>query len=104
MAEEEGFKSSVLEEERPVAVTFWSPMVQKALEMMPMIEGTVENLGDKVKLVKMDTYRNQRVAKRFGVSQNPTIVFFNRGEVVATLVEDEITEASIREVLNNCGC
>lgn len=104
IAEEEGFKSSVLEEERPVAVAFWSPMVQKALEMMPMIEATVEGFDGKVKLAKMDTYRNQRVAKRYNVSQNPTIVFFNKGEVVATLVEDEITETSIREVLNNCGC
>lgn len=103
IAEEEGFKSSVLEEERPVAVVFWSPMVQKALEMMPMIESTIDSYGDKVKLAKMDTYRNQRVAKRYGVSKNPTIVFFHKGEVVATLVEDEITEASIQKVLENCA-
>lgn len=100
IAEEEGFRKSVLEEERPVAVAFWSPMVQKALEMMPSIENTVGAYGDKVKLVKMDTYRNQRVAKRYGVTKNPTIVFFHKGEVIATLVEDAINEGSIRQVLD----
>jgi len=100
IAEEEGFRKSVLEEERPVAVAFWSPMVQKALEMMPSIENTVGAYGDKVKLVKMDTYRNQRVAKRYGVTKNPTIVFFHKGEVIATLVEDAINEGGIRQVLD----
>ncbi|HHW98750.1 MAG TPA: thioredoxin-disulfide reductase [Firmicutes bacterium] len=100
IAEEEGFRTSVLEEERPVAVAFWSPMVQKALEMMPLIENTIATYGDKVKLAKMDTYRNQRVAKRYGVTQNPTIVFFHKGEVAETLVEDAINEESIRQVLD----
>lgn len=100
IAEEEGFRKSVLEEERPVAVAFWSPMVQKALEMMPLIENTVNTYGDKVKLAKMDTYRNQRVAKRYDVTKNPTILFFHNGEVVDRLVEDEISEESIRQLLD----
>ena len=61
---------------------------------------TIATYGDKVKLAKMDTYRNQRVAKRYGVTQNPTIVFFHKGEVAETLVEDAINEESIRQVLD----
>ncbi|HHY09500.1 MAG TPA: thioredoxin-disulfide reductase [Firmicutes bacterium] len=97
--EEEGFKDSVLAETRPVAVAFWSPMVDKALEMMPLIETTFDSYGDKVKLVKIDTYRNERVARRYGVEKNPTLVFFHNGETGKTLAEDAITEDSIREVL-----
>jgi len=99
IVEEEGFRQSVLEEGRPVAVVFWSPMVQKAIEMMPTIETTIDSYGEKVKLWKMDTYRNQRVANRYNVTKNPTIVLFNKGEVVATLEEDAITEDSIRQAL-----
>lgn len=99
MVEEEGFKSSVLDEKLPVAVTFWSPMVEKAVEMAPMIETTLDRFSDKLKLVKMDTYRNQRVANRYEVTKNPTIVFFKNGEVVATLVEDEITPDSITQTV-----
>ena len=96
MIEEEGFRDSVLAEPRPVAVVFWTPMGGKSIEMMPMIEGTVSSYGNAVKLWKMDTYRNQRVATRYGVVQNPTVLFFHNGEVVSRLVEDEITEAAIK--------
>lgn len=96
MIEEEGFRDSVLEEPRPVAVVFWTPMGGKSIEMMPMIEGTVSSYGNAVKLWKMDTYRNQRVATRYGVVQNPTVLFFHNGEIVSRLVEDEITEAAIK--------
>lgn len=99
IAEEEGFHSAVLGEDRPVAVVFWSPMVQKAIEMMPMIETTIDSYDKKVKLWKMDTYRNQRVANRYGVTKNPTVIFFKDGQVIGTLVEDDITEDAIRTVL-----
>lgn len=96
LIEEEGFRDSVLEEPRPVAVVFWTPMGGKSIEMMPMIEGAIASYGQEVKLWKMDTYRNQRVATRYGVVQNPTVLFFHNGEIASRLVEDEITEESIK--------
>jgi len=96
LIEEEGFRDSVLAESRPVAVVFWTPMGGKSIEMMPMIEGALASGGQSVKLWKMDTYRNQRVATRYGVVQNPTVLFFHRGEVASRLVEDEITEVAIK--------
>lgn len=99
IAEEEGFHASVIDEERPVAVVFWSPMVERAIQAMPMIEATIESYNKQVKLWKMDTYRNQRVAKRYGVTENPTIVFMLKGEAIGTLVDTEVTEDNIRQVL-----
>jgi len=101
IAEEEGFHASVIDEERPVAVVFWSPMVEKAILAMPMIEATIESYNKQVKLWKMDTYRNQRVAKRYGVTENPTIVIMHKGEPIATLVDTEVTEDNIRQALMN---
>ncbi len=97
--EEEGFKESVLAEERPVAVVFWTPMSNRCLEMMPNIESALTVFGDKVKTWKLDTYRNRRVASRYGVTQNPTIVFFHRGQVAARLVDAEITAEAINTTL-----
>ncbi len=97
--EEEGFKDSVLAEKRPVAVVFWTPMDSKCLEMMPSIESALSGFGNKIKTWKLDTYRNRRVAARYGVTQNPTIVFFHRGQVAARLVVTEITAAAIDDTL-----
>ena len=100
LIEEEGFRDTVLLEQRPVAVMFWTPMSQKCLDMMPMMESAMGSFGDQIKLWKLDTYRNQRVARRYGVSQNPTILFFNNGEMVSLLCEDEINDTSIKTALN----
>ncbi len=101
LIEEEGFRDTVLMETRPVAVLFWTPMSQKCLAMMPMMEAAVQAFGDSVKLWKLDTYRNQRVAKRYGVSANPTLLVFHNGEMVQLLSEDEITAESITAAIGN---
>jgi len=97
--EEEGFKDSVLAETRPVAVVFWTPMSSRCLEMMPHIETALGAFGDNIKTWKLDTYRNRRVASRYGVTQNPTIVVFHNGQVAARLVDQEITAAAIEKAI-----
>ncbi|MBT9136167.1 MAG: Thioredoxin reductase [Firmicutes bacterium] len=99
--EEEGFAESVLHESRPVAVAFWTPMIPKCIEIMPVIETAIAAYGTQAKLWKLDTYRNQRVAKRYGVVQQPTVLFFHQGEVVNRLGEDEITPAAIKGILDS---
>lgn len=98
--EEEGFKSFVIGENRPVAVVFWSPMDELCLNMMPVIENAIACYGDRVKLWKMDTYRNQRIAARYNVKTNPAILFFHEGEVSFRLERSQITEDSIRSYLD----
>jgi thioredoxin reductase (NADPH) len=63
LAEEEGFKSQVLNHTEPVMVAFWAPQVEASIAAVSQLEKIVDKLGDSVKLVKMDTYRNERVAR-----------------------------------------
>jgi len=94
--EEEGFNNFVLNEPHPVAAVFWSPFDEACIDVMPLIEKTIASYNDKVKLWKMDTYRNQRMASRFGVKNNPSILFFRDGRMESRLNPDEITEDSIK--------
>lgn len=97
--EEEGFRASVLQENRPVAVVFWTPMSQKCLELMPVIEKTVAGYGNAIKLWKLDTYRHQLVAKRYGITYNPTVLFFNHGVAASRLIDAEITTATLDTII-----
>ena len=98
--EEEGFRNFVLDERRPVAVVFWSPMDEVCINVMPLIEKTIASYDGEFKLWKMDTYRNQRIASRFGIKENPAILFFKEGELKSRLNSKEITENAIKACLN----
>ncbi|ATW27355.1 thioredoxin-disulfide reductase [Candidatus Formimonas warabiya] len=82
LAEEEGFKERVLQAQEPVLVVFWAPQIEESITAVSELEKIVSALEGKVKLVKIDTYRNQRVAQRYGITQIPSAVIFRQGEMV----------------------
>ncbi|MCK4257898.1 MAG: thioredoxin-disulfide reductase [Halanaerobiales bacterium] len=80
IAEEEGFKTDVLDVDKPVLVIFWSPTVESTFETISMLE----NLGldeKNIKLVKVDTYKNGLIADRYEIKAIPTLLYFVGGEV-----------------------
>ncbi len=100
LAEEGGFKEQVLNAPKPVMVAFWAPQIEASIAAVSELEKIVDQLGGSVKLVKMDTYRNEKVAKRYGVEEIPSVVFFNNGEVVAK-VSGSISRDVIMNQLNS---
>ncbi|MFY9140142.1 MAG: thioredoxin domain-containing protein, partial [Thermacetogeniaceae bacterium] len=69
----------------PVMVAFWAPQVEESIAAIAELEKIADKLGDSVKLVKMDTYRNQRVASRYGIKEIPSLLLFNKGEVAVKI-------------------
>ncbi len=97
--EEEGFIEDVVDVETPVIVAFWSPASEASMAAMPKIEAAVKELGEAVKLVKIDMYRNKRISTRFEIVEVPTVTVFNKGEVVEKMVGETITtEALVNKV------
>jgi len=80
--EEEGFREMVLDPEEPVMVAFWSPTSQASLDFLPVVERVAAAREGKLNLVKIDIYKNQRVAGRYGVAEAPTMAFFKGGQLV----------------------
>ncbi len=80
--EEEGFREMVLDRENPVMVAFWSPTSQVSLDFLPAVERIAEQRAGKLNLVKIDIYKNQRVAGRYGITEAPTMAFFRKGQLV----------------------
>lgn len=80
--EEETFRESVLEPEVPVMVAFWSPTSQASLDFLPAVERIARERKGQMEFVKIDIYKNQRVAKRYGIDTAPTIAFFRSGELI----------------------
>lgn len=80
ISEDEGFKTDVLDANRPVLVCFWSPTVKSTFETISMLEGL--GLDEKnVKLVKIDTYKNRLIADRYEIKAVPTLLYFSNGQL-----------------------
>ena len=72
--------------------------MEKAVELA-LIERSIHRFSGQLKWVKIDTYRNVRVAQRYGVVKNPSILFFQNGQVAAALEDDAITEDALAQAI-----
>ncbi len=80
------FEADVLKSEVPVLVDFWAPWCGPCKMIGPIIEEMASELGDDVKIGKVNVDNNQELAGQFGVRGIPTIMVFKGGEVVDSFV------------------
>jgi thioredoxin 1 len=59
----------------------------------PVLEELDSEMGDKVKIVKIDVDENQETAGKFGVMSIPTLIVLKDGEVVDKVVGFQPKEA-----------
>jgi thioredoxin 1 len=50
--------------------------------MHPILEQLSKQLGDQVRIVKIDVDKNQQLASQLQVSSVPTLAIFKNGEIV----------------------
>jgi thioredoxin 1 len=82
-----------------VLVDFWAPWCGPCKMIAPVLEELDGDMGDKVKIVKVDVDENQETAGKFGVMSIPTLLVLKDGEVVDKAVGYQPKEA-LAEVLN----
>ena len=62
-------------------VDFYATWCGPCKMMPPILQELKNNVGDAVKVVKIDVDKNQTVAQRFGVRSVPTLILFKQGKV-----------------------
>jgi thioredoxin 1 len=76
-----------------VLVDFWAPWCGPCKMIAPVLEELDSELGDKVKIVKLDVDENQETAGKYGVMSIPTLLLLKDGEVVDKVVGFQPKEA-----------
>ena len=88
----ENFESEVLKADKPVILDFYADWCGPCKMMSPIIDEIAEELGDRVKVGKVNSDDEMDLAEQFGIMSIPTIIVFKNGEVTETFVG--VTEKS----------
>lgn len=80
------FDTDVLSSGAPVVVDFWAEWCGPCKQIAPTLEEISEELGDKVKVVKINIDENPGTPSKYGVRGIPTLMLFKDGEVTGTQV------------------
>ena len=78
-----GFQRQVEKSDLPLLVDFWAPWCGPCRMMAPAFEQAARALEPHVRLVKVNTDEEQRLAGRFQIRGIPTLVLLHRGQEVA---------------------
>ena len=83
---ENNFEEEVMKSDRKVIVDFSADWCGPCKMMSPVIDEIAEELGDKVKVGKVNSDENMNLLERYGIMSIPTIIIFENGEVSKTFV------------------
>ncbi|TDQ83439.1 thioredoxin [Dongia mobilis] len=83
------FEADVLKSSEPVLVDFWAEWCGPCKAIAPVLEEIAQEMGGKLKIVKVDIDRNAQTPKKYGIRGVPTLMLFKDGQVAATKVGAE---------------
>ena len=96
MINTQSFDAEVLQSAIPVVVDFWAPWCGPCKALNPILEKVEAQVGDKVKIVKVNIDESPEVASKYSIMSIPTMLFFKDGSVMDQLVglvqKDKIVE------------
>ena len=96
---DDSFDSDVLKAQGPVLVDFWAEWCGPCKQIGPALEEISTELGERVRVVKLNIDENPQTPGRYGVRGIPTMMVFKDGKVASTKV-GAMPKSKIVEWLN----
>jgi thioredoxin 1 len=97
-ANDQNFKSEVLESETPVLVDFWAEWCGPCRMMAPVIESISNKYSAQLKVCKLDADANQQSAADYQITGLPCCIVFNNGKEITRIVGFRSEDAMVDEL------
>lgn len=81
----ENWKTEVLESEVPVLVDFWATWCGPCRALAPVLDALAQDMGDRLKIAKVNIDENQELAVQHGIRSIPTLLLFRKGTVAGQI-------------------
>lgn len=82
----ENFEEEVMKSELPVVVDFWAEWCGPCRMQSPIVDDLAETMQGKLKVCKVNVDEEGDLAVKYNIMSIPTLLFFNKGNVVDTAV------------------
>ena len=79
---EKNFEEEVLKAAKPVLIDFWASWCGPCRMMSPVIDKIAEEMGEKVKVCKINIDEEQNLAVKYNVMSIPTFIVLKDGKEV----------------------
>jgi len=93
------FTQLISESERPVLVDFYADWCGPCKMLAPVLHELATEMGDKVKIIKVDVDKNTAAAVKHGVRGVPTLILFHKGKILWQQA-GVLSKAQLQQVLD----
>ena len=95
----ENYETEVLKSDKLVLIDFYADWCGPCKMMSPIIDEIAEEVGDKIKVGKINVDENQELAIQYNIVSIPTLMFLKNGKLLKTIVGFH-SKGELNEIIN----